>query len=148
VNLLAQLKDLNAYEPLDVKTLTNEQQRGAVRAINLIKEKRNGKLKGRTVLDGSVQRLMYNKSETTSLIVLSDEIRLPIVIDAYEKQDIATADIAGAYLKAYMTDFVIMKFTGKSLNVLYKLNPKHTKLVTTEKGAKVLYVRLIKALYR
>jgi hypothetical protein len=32
--------------------------------------------------------------------------------DAREGRDVATADVAGAYLKADMDDFVIMKFTG------------------------------------
>ena len=143
----AQLEDLHAYESLDVATLTKEQRTGALRAINLIKEKRNGKLKGRTVADGSVQRSLYDKSETTSPTVSSDALMLSIMIDAYEGRDVATADIAGAYLKAYMDDFVVMKFTGESVDILCTLNPGHIKFVTSEKGGKVLYVRLIKALY-
>jgi hypothetical protein len=31
-----------------------------------------------------------------------------IIVDAYENRDVATADIAGAYLKAEMNDFTIM----------------------------------------
>jgi hypothetical protein len=60
---------------------------------------------------------------------------------------VATADVAGAYLKAYMDDYVLMKFTGASVEILCQLNPEHTKNVTIENGVKVLYVRLIKALY-
>jgi hypothetical protein len=37
---------------------------------------------------------------------------LSTLIDAHERRDVATADIAGAYLKAPMDDYVIMKFTG------------------------------------
>ena len=50
----AQLENLNVYEAMDVKLLTRAQRRGELRAINLIKKKRDGKLKGRTVADGSV----------------------------------------------------------------------------------------------
>jgi hypothetical protein len=40
---------------------------------------------------------------------------LSVMIDAHRGiPDVATADVAGAYLKAYMTDFVVMKFTWRS----------------------------------
>ena len=143
----AQLESLDVYEAVDSRLLTIEQRRGALRAINLIKEKRDGKLKGRTVADGSVQRSLYDKSETASPTVATDALLLSIIIDAHEGRDVATADVAGAYLKAYMDDFVIMKFTGASVDILCKLNPQHVKFVVMEKGIKVLYVRLIKALY-
>ena len=52
----AQLEDLSVYEPVDATTLTKAQRTATLRAINLIKEKRSGKLKGRTVADGRSQR--------------------------------------------------------------------------------------------
>ena len=143
----AQFETLHVYEALDSRFLTAEQRKGALRVINLIKEKQNGTLRGRTVADGSVQRSLYDKSETASPTVASDALLLSIIIDAYEKRDVATADVVGAYLKAYMDDFVIMKFTGESVDILCKLNPSHTEFVVLEKGTKVLYVRLIKAIY-
>jgi hypothetical protein len=51
----SQHQDLYVWEILDPNTLTYEQRKGALRALNLIKEKRNGNLKGRTVADGSKQ---------------------------------------------------------------------------------------------
>ena len=143
----AQFETLHVYEAIDSKLLTAEQRKGALRAINLIKEKQNGILKGRTVADGSVQRSLYNKSETASPTVASDALLLSIIIDAHEKRDVAIADVVGAYLKAYMDDFVIMKFTGESVDISCKLNPSYIKFVILEKGVKVLYVRLIKAIY-
>jgi Reverse transcriptase (RNA-dependent DNA polymerase) len=143
----AQLQDLNVYEPVNARLLTPEQRKGALRAINLIKEKRNGILKGRTVADGRIQRPLYEKSETASPTIATDALMLSIIVDAYEGRDVATADIAGAYLKAYMDDFVIMKFTGASVPLLCDLNPKHKPFVVVENGQEVLYVRLIKALY-
>jgi hypothetical protein len=64
-----------------------------------------------------------------------------------QKQDVANADVVGAHLKAYMDDFVIMKFAGKLVDILCKLNPTHNKFAVLEQGIKVLYVRLIKAIY-
>jgi hypothetical protein len=143
----AQLEDLNVYEPVNARLLTPEQRRGALRAINLIKEKRTGVLKGRTVADGSIQRSLYNKAETASPTIATDALMLSIIVDAYENRDVATADIAGAYLKAYMKDFVMMKFSGETVRILCEMNPKHKPFVVMENGKEVLYVRLIKALY-
>ena len=70
------------------------------------------------------------------------------MIDAKEARDVATADVVAAYLKAFMDDFVIMKFTGESVDILCKMNPSHTKHVVLAEGkTKVLNVRLVKALY-
>ncbi len=77
----------------------------------------------------------------------TDALMLTIKVDAYEKRDVGTADVVGAYLKALMTDFVLMKFTGESVDILCKLNKENEKYVVIEKGKRVLYVRLDKALY-
>jgi len=124
---------------------------GSVRQLGfgnkLIKEKRSGILKGRTVANGRAQRTLYNKSETAYPTIASDALMLSIIIEAYEGRDVATADIAGAYLKAYMRDFVLMKFVGDTVRVLCDMNPAHQPFVVMEKGQQVLYVRLIKAIY-
>ncbi len=84
--------------------------------------------------------------ETASPTVATDALLLSIIIDAYESRDVATADVAGAYLKAYMDDFVLMKFTRESVDILCKLNPGHAKFMVVDNGVRVLYVRLIKAM--
>ena len=143
----AQLEDLTVYEIIDKATLTKRQRKMALRAINLIKEKRDGKIKGRTVADGRAQRGLYEKSQTASPTVATDALMLSIMIDAYEGRDVATADVVGAYLKAFMDDFVVIKYTGESVDILCSMKPEYTKFVTFENGVKVLYARLIKALY-
>jgi len=115
----AQLEDLRAYKSVDVKTLSKEQRRGTLRTINLIKEKRNGKLKG---------QITIHQIRDNFPTISSDALLLTIMIDAYEQGDVATADIAGAYLKAYMDNFVLMKFTSQDVEILCKLNPEHKNL--------------------
>lgn len=46
-----------------------------------------------------------------------------------------------------MDDFVVMKFTGESVDILCDMNSIHSKFVTIEKHNKVLYVKLINAIY-
>jgi hypothetical protein len=142
-----QQKDLDVWEVLDPLKLTFDEKMGALRALNLLKEKRNGDLKGRTVADGSKQKGMYPKSKTASPTVNIAALMLTILIDAYERRDVATADVAGAYLKATMPDRVIIKFVGESVDILLKMEPLYERFVTIEKGVKVLYARLKKALY-
>jgi hypothetical protein len=46
-----------------------------------------------------------------------------------------------------MSDYTLLKFTGESVNIMCKMNPKYEEYVSFESGKKVLYVQLLKALY-
>jgi hypothetical protein len=67
-----QLHDIDVFEPMLASALNNEQRRLALRAVNLIKKKKSGKLKGLTCADGSTQRSLYKRSETSSPTVATD----------------------------------------------------------------------------
>jgi hypothetical protein len=99
------------------------------------------------VADGRPQKGMYDKSETASPTVSTDALMVSIIVDAFERRDVATADIAGAYLKAYMKDYTIMKFSGPSVDILCSMKPEYARYVIIENGVKVIYVRLVKAIY-
>ena len=53
----------------------------------------------------------------------------------------------GAYLNAVMVGFVLMRFTGKMVNLMCEVNPEFAKYVVREGRTKALYVELNKALY-
>ena len=72
---------------------------------------------------------------------------MSLLIDIFEGRDVATADVTGAFLLSEMKDFVIIQIVGESPELLCQVNPTFRKFLTEEKGKKVLYVRLIKALY-
>jgi len=118
-----QLDSINVFEPLDASTLTASQKREALRAVNLIKEKRSRKLKGCTCADGRSHRSKYAKEETTSLTVSTDALMISLMIDAKERRDVATADVEGAYLHADMEDFVLLNLVGKVVNIICQVNP-------------------------
>ena len=146
-NEFCQLDDKSVFEPIMATTLSKQQKLDALRAINLIKEKRCGKLKGRTCADGRSQRGKYSKEQTASPTVSTDELMLSLMIDALEQRDVATADVVGAYLLAYMKDFVVLKLTRAAVNIMCKANSKYENFLTMEHGKRVLYLRLQKALY-
>jgi hypothetical protein len=91
----AQLEGLDVYKSASI---IKRQRKAALRALNLIKEKRDGDdLKGRTaVVDGCPQRSLYDKSEMASPTVSTDALTLSIMIDKQKRRDMGTADVAGA----------------------------------------------------
>jgi hypothetical protein len=143
----AQLDDLKVFQGKHSKDLTKEEKHEALRAINLIKEKRCGKIKGRTVADGRSQRAKYAKEDITSPTVSNDALMMTFMIDALERREVATADVPGAYLHADMDDFTLLKLVGQSVDIMCKTNPEYEQYVTEENGKKVLYLQLLKALY-
>jgi hypothetical protein len=143
----AQLHDLGVFLPQDGAVLTRNEKRGALRAISVVKEKRCGRIKGRTVADGRPQRELYSKDETSSPTVSTDALMLSLLIDAHERRDVATADVAGAYLHANMEDFTLLKMEGESVDIMCSVDKNYTKYVCYENGKKVLYLKLLKALY-
>ena len=118
-----------------------------MRVVNLIKHKRDGTIKGRTCADGRKQRDLYDKSQTTSPTVSSDALFLTIMIDAKEGRDVATADVAGAYLNADMDDLVVMRLVGEDVALMCEVEHSFRDHVVREGKKDVLYLRLDKALY-
>ena len=98
----AQLDYKGAYEPIQAVNLTKMQQNNALRIINLIEEKRNGRLKGRSVADGRPQHMLYTKDETSSPTTTPESVFLTTLIDAVEERHVVVADVMGAYLNADM----------------------------------------------
>ena len=60
-----QLHNKKVFKAIKASDLTRQQKRDALHALNLIKEKQNGVLKGRTMADGRKQRKWYEKHEVT-----------------------------------------------------------------------------------
>ena len=144
----SQLDDLDVFEPMEARHLTKEQMAKALRSITVVKEKRCGRIKGRTVADGRDQRPYTTKEESSSPTVATDSLLLSLLMDVIEGRHVVTADIAGAFLKATMTEFVLVKIEGAMVSYLVQANPaRYQRFVTRQNGKKVIYLRLRKALY-
>ena len=71
------------------------------------------------------------------------------MIDESEGRDVTTAHVVGAYLNADIYDFVGMKIEGMMVYFMVKVDPgKYSSNVCTYNNKKVLYVKIVKALYR
>ena len=143
----AQLDHKGAYEPIQAVDLTKTQQNNALRIINLIKEKRIGRLKGRSVADGRPQRMSYTKDETSSPTATPELVLLSVLIDAVEEHHVVMADITGAYINADMDDFVLIRLSGDDVGMMCNANPTYERFTTKVHGQKTLFLQLKKALY-
>ena len=72
-----------------------------------------------------------------------------LVVDAYEVWYVAIFDAPGAYLNTYMPDEkdVRLKLEGKFMDIMYVVNTDRMPNTRYENGKKVLYLRILKALY-
>ena len=143
----AQLDYKGAYEPVHTRDLTEPQQKGALRIINLIKEKRDGCLKGRSVADGQPQRAFYTKEETSSPTATPESVLLTALVDAVEHRHVVVADVTGAYLNADMDDFILIRLSGEDVDMMCDTNPVYEDFITNDNGKKTLFLQLKKALY-
>ena len=144
----AQLDYKGAYEPIHAMILTETQQNSALQIINLIKEKRNGWLKGRSIAGGRPQCAFYMKDETSSPTATPESVLLTALIDAVEDRHVVVADITGsAYLNADMDDFVLIRLSGDDVDMMCNANLDYEKFITKNNGRRTLFLQLKKALY-
>jgi hypothetical protein len=69
------------------------------------------------------------------------------VINTEEGRHVVTVDIPGAFMQVDMDETVHVKLEGTKVDLLLNVAPHFAKYVVTEKGRKVLYMLLAKALY-
>jgi hypothetical protein len=108
----------------------------------VIKEKHCGKIKGCAVADGRPQMYYIPCDEAASPTVSLESLVLSLMIDAHEGRDVAIADVAGAFLKGDMPDFVLIKLINEEVDIMCDVDPAHKDYVTFEGNTKVLYMQL------
>ena len=144
---LQQLHDRRVMMPVEADSLSYADKKKALEYLMFLKEKKTGKIKGRGCADGRKQRVYTAKEEASSPTVSIESIMLTSVIDALEGRHVATADIPGAFMQADMDEVVHMRLVGTMVDLLLRIAPEYAKYVVMERGQKVLYMLLLKALY-
>ena len=139
-----QIDRKDAIHPFLRKDLTTDELERVLSAITMVKIKRCGKVKGRTVADGSKQREYTDKVEATASTLSNESFFITTAIEAVERRVVATADIEGAYLDAIMKKRIFLVYKGDMVDYLVAANPpKYGPFVhITKHGKKQLYVRL------
>ena len=144
-----QLDDMQVVVRVAYDKLTDEQKRNALNAVNLIKEKRCGKIKGSTCANGSTQRAYVPREEASSPTLSLEALLSMFIIFGHEQRSTAVFDVPGAYLHADLppAKFVLLKITGEFVDIMCEVNPEFKQDVRYEHGKKVLYVQVNKAIY-
>ena len=92
-----------------------------------LKEKRDGRIKGRGCADGRPQRLYTVKGESSSPTATHAGLILTCIIDAFEGRDVATVDIPGAFLQAKLPpdeEKIHVVLDGRMAELLAKISPE------------------------
>ena len=145
---MQQLHDRKVMQPIKRKDLTPAQKREALGYLMFLKKKRNGTVKGRGCADGRKQRAYITKEESTSPTISTEAVFLTAVVDAWEGRKVAVLDVPGAFMQVDMDETVHMRFEGEMVDKLLEIDEHlYASYVTEEKGKKVMYVELLKALY-
>ena len=143
-----QLDEKKVFHGIHFKDTTSEQRKGALRLVQLIKQKRCGKIKGRTCADGRKQRQYINQEDSTSPTVSTEALLITLMIDAHEHRDVATTDVPGAFLHSDMDEDVTVVVDGALVDLLVQSNNKYAEFVhICKNGKKVVFMKLDKALY-
>jgi hypothetical protein len=120
----------------------------------LKEEKRDGKIKGRTVAGGNKQRDYISKEDASSPTVATESVLLSCIIDAKEERDVAVIDIPNAFIQTRILeeekDMAIIKIRGVLVDILVEIAPDAYKSYATmdKKGVRqLLLVQCQNALY-
>ena len=118
--------------------MTEARKRAALKAINLIKEKRDDRVKGRTCADGRKQRVYIPKEEASSPTIPQEALNATLAIDAFERRAVAIFDVPGAYLHANMPEdkFAVIKFENEFVDIMCEINKELIEDIKYEKGEK------------
>ena len=142
-------------EPIPFEHLKDEDKREALKAVNLIAQKRCGRIKGQTCANGARQRRFVKEDDSFASPTASLEaILTTLMIDVYEGRDVAVADVPGAYLHAEFPKdkCVILKLNRDFVDIMCNVNPEykdHVVYETSKRGCRVkcIYIRVLRALY-
>ena len=145
---MRQLHDRDVMKPVHKNCLTTEQQREALAYLMFLKRKRCSKIKGHGCADGRKQRAYITKEDSTAPTVSTEAVILTAVIDAMEGRNVVVLDVPGAFMQAENDELVHVRFTGAMVNLLLEIDHEIYKdYVIVEKGERVMYMELLKALY-
>lgn len=150
---MKQIHDRKGFQPIHKTTMSRVERQRAMESLIFLTEKRDGTIKARHCANGSTQRSYMEREEVTSPTVSTESIMLTAVIDAKEGRDVATCDIPNAFIQTEVQERdkdgnrMIMKIRGACVEILCQIDPTYKEYCTIEKGNKVLYVHLTKAIY-
>jgi hypothetical protein len=117
-----------------------------------LKQKRDGKIKGRTVAGGNKQWDYISKEDASSPTVATESVLVSCIIDAEEERYVAVVDIPDAFVQTRVEnekDMAFIKIRGILVDILVEISPDVYKSYVSKdnKWSKQLMVQCQNALY-
>ena len=148
---IKQLNNRLVAKPVSPESLTKEQCVRALAYLMFLKEKQCGTIKGQGCANGWKQCDWMSKKDTALPTVSTAALILSCLIDAYERRDVATTDIPGAFLQTpdKSKERTHLQFEGVMVEQLVAIDPdKYQPHIRIDsKGRKYMYVECLKAIY-
>ena len=149
---MKQLHFRDTFEPKHWKDLNEAQRKSILESHMFLKQKRDGKIKGRTVAGGNKQRDYISKEDASSPTVATEAVLLTWIVDAEEGRDVAVVDIPNAFIQTKIedeADMAIIKLRGILVDMLLDIAPKVYQpfFITDKSGTKQLIVQCKNAIY-
>jgi hypothetical protein len=149
---MKQLHFRDTFKPKHWRELSDIQRQTVLESHMFLKEKRDGKIKGRTVAGGNKQRDYISKEDASSPTVATESVLLSCIIDAEEGRDVAVIDIPNAFIQTRIEDekdMAFIKIRGVLVDILVEIAPDVYKPYVSKdkKGVKQLLVQCQNALY-
>jgi hypothetical protein len=149
---MKQLHLRNTFKPKHWRELSQVQRQTVLESHMFIKQKHDGKIKGRTVAGGNKQRDYISKEDAISPTVATEAVLWSCIIDAEEGRDIAVVDIPNACVQTRVEnekDMAFIKICGVLVDILVEIAPDVYKPYVSKdkKGMKQLLVQCQNALY-
>ena len=148
---LRQMHLRNSFIPKFKKDLTEKQRKNICEAVNLIKQKKDGTIKGRCCADGCKQRDYISKEESASPTAATESVILTGVMEAKERRQVITLDVPNAFIQTYLEDEderIILVLRGLAAELLIAEAPDIYKpFIHIERGQTVLYLECTNVIY-
>jgi hypothetical protein len=149
---MKQLQFRNTFKPNHWLELSQVQRQTVLESHMFLKQKRDGKIKGRTVAGGKNQRDYISKEDAKSLTVDTESVLLSCIIDAKEEWDVAVVDIPNAFVQTQVEnekDMALINIRGILVDILVEISPDvYTSYVSKDKKwSKQLLVQCQNSLY-
>ena len=142
------IHDMEIFFLRDANYLTKEEWLVALSSPIFMKEKQDGKIKGRTCNSGLQQWEYIKKEDVASPPVPTDSVFITGMIDIHEEREVVTCNIQGAFLHTVIDE----KDHGAERKAMWTDSKSKTKtaleVYLQRKDEPVLCMQLYKLLYR
>jgi hypothetical protein len=145
---MKQLHLRNTFKPKHWRELSQVQRQTVLESHMFLKQKREGKIKGRTVAGGNKQRDYISKEDASSPTVATEAVIFSCIIDAEEGRGVAVVKIPNAGVEN-KKDMAFIKIQGVLVDILVEITSDAYKSYVSrdKKGMKKLLVQCQNALY-